>query len=142
MKRTKNNQILYRIFVELLSLIVCFNLCVPVRALGPGDVPGGGDYSDNDGADTDTIDIPDVEVPLTEIPDTTVPETPAEEIDVDDPPVPLAEAPEEELVLDEPDVPLADVPHTGDCAQWTTLSLLSCGGLLWMLLNEKKRKAE
>ena len=61
MKRTKNNQILYRIFVELLSLIVCFNLCVPVRALGPGDVPGGGDYSDNDGADTeiDPDDIPD-----------------------------------------------------------------------------------
>ena len=81
------------------------------------------------------VDVDDPNVPLDENP-----------VEIDDPEVPLAEKPEEpekleEMELENPDTPLADVPQTGDNSHtWGILAALSGIGLMWLALLDKKNK--
>lgn len=81
------------------------------------------------------VDVDDPNVPLDENP-----------VEIDDPEVPLAEKPEEpekleEMELEDPDTPLADVPQTGDNSHtWGILAALSGIGLMWLALLDKKNK--
>lgn len=81
------------------------------------------------------VDVPEEQPPLVEVPDPDVPLVPATpEVEVPDPEVPLADIPDE-------DVPLADVPNTGDVTGlWCALGLVSCAGLAYFFLDEKKRQ--
>ena len=81
------------------------------------------------------VDVDDPNVPLDENP-----------VEIDDPEVPLAEKPEEpekleEMELEDPDTPLADVPQTGDNSHtWGILAALSGIGLMWLALLDRKNK--
>ena len=66
-------------------------------------------------------------------------------VDPVDPPVdPVVEIPEEDVPLveiPEEDVPLAEVPETGDAlVLWIAAAVSSLLGLIWLVLDEKKRR--
>jgi len=91
-----------------------------------------------------TPEIPEApETPaVPEAPETPeVPETAEEPIEIPEEDVPLVELPEEIVEIAEEDVPLADVPKTDDkLALYVTLALLSGTGLVWLAVEDKKRK--
>ncbi|MCI8538322.1 MAG: DUF11 domain-containing protein [Oscillospiraceae bacterium] len=96
---------------------------VPETIISDGEVPL---------AEVPEVIIPDEEVPLAEVPEMIIP----------DEEVPLAEVPEVEEIP-EALVPLAEVPKTGDSAYlWAVLAISSGAGLAWLVMDEKKRKAE
>ncbi len=105
------------------------------------------DPDDGEEEDPEIPVIPDPEVPLAEEPEEVqIPEdeVPLEELpeleEIADEEVPLEELPELEEIPDD-DVPLADVPKTGDeSMMWIALTMASGMGLVWLILNSKKRE--
>ena len=60
-------------------------------------------------------------------------EEPIEEIEIDEPEVPLTEAPGEPVAIEEPEVPLGDAPKTGDSSNvvlFVVLMLAAGAGLV------------
>ncbi len=95
---------------------------------------GGNEGSNNDTDNTTTI--VDEPTPLVNVPEEPMEEfleEPIEEIEIDEPEVPLTEAPGEPVAIEEPEVPLGDAPKTGDSSNvvlFVVLMLAAGAGLV------------
>lgn len=87
----------------------------------------------------DDVEIDEPDVPLVDQPDE--PDVP-DETEIDEPDVPLVELPDE-IEIDDPDVPLADVPQTGDSTvMWVSVAAVSGIGLAWLAVDSRKRRED
>ncbi|GEM_PF-5778342 len=94
---------------------------------------GGNTGNEGSNNDTDnTTTIVDEPTPLVNVPEEPM-EEPIEEIEIDEPEVPLTEAPGEPVAIEEPEVPLGDAPKTGDSSNavlFVALMLAAGAGLV------------